>query len=79
MQEDARIRAEEAERRNARQIQPLHLLLGLLRDEKCAVAKIMLELMKMRAIAFGKAWKGGTDDELEKPLFAIQWVQVPPD
>jgi ATP-dependent Clp protease ATP-binding subunit ClpC len=35
--------AEEAERRNARQIEPQHLLLGLLRDERCATAKIMLE------------------------------------
>jgi Clp amino terminal domain, pathogenicity island component len=35
--------AEEAERRNARHIEPQHLLLGLLRDEKCAAAKIMLE------------------------------------
>jgi hypothetical protein len=35
--------AEEAERRNARYIEPQHLLLGLLRDENCAVAKIVLE------------------------------------
>jgi Clp amino terminal domain, pathogenicity island component len=35
--------AEEAERRHARRIEPQHLLLGLLRDEKCAVAKIILE------------------------------------
>jgi ATP-dependent Clp protease ATP-binding subunit ClpC len=35
--------AEEAERQNARHIEPQHLLLGLLRDERCATAKIMLE------------------------------------
>jgi len=35
--------AEEAERRNAGHIEPQHLLLGLLREEKCAAAKIMLE------------------------------------
>jgi Clp amino terminal domain, pathogenicity island component len=35
--------AEEAERRNARHIEPQHLLLGLLRDETCSTAKIMLE------------------------------------
>ena len=26
-----------------------------------------------------KLGRGGTDDELAKPLIAIQWVQVPPD
>jgi hypothetical protein len=35
--------AEEAERRNASNIEPKHLLLGLLRDENCATAKIMRE------------------------------------
>jgi Clp amino terminal domain, pathogenicity island component len=35
--------AEEAERRNARHIEPQHLLLGLLRDERSTTAKIMLE------------------------------------
>lgn len=35
--------AEEAERRNAGHIEPQHLLMGLLREEKCAAAKIMLE------------------------------------
>jgi hypothetical protein len=31
----------------------------------------------MRAIAFGKLGRGGTDDELGKPLNAVQRVQVP--
>lgn len=35
--------ADEAERRHARHIEPQHLLLGLLRDERSATAKIMLE------------------------------------
>jgi ATP-dependent Clp protease ATP-binding subunit ClpC len=35
--------AEEAERRNSRHIEPRHLLLGLLREEKCLGAKILLE------------------------------------
>ena len=26
-----------------------------------------------------KLGRGGTDDELAKPLIAIQWVQIPPD
>ena len=35
--------AEEADRRNARHIEPRHLLLGLVRDEECATAKIISE------------------------------------
>ncbi|HEY6346549.1 MAG TPA: Clp protease N-terminal domain-containing protein [Bryobacteraceae bacterium] len=35
--------ADEAERRHARHIEPQHILLGLLRDERSATAKIMLE------------------------------------
>ncbi len=35
--------AEEAERRNTRHIEPEHLLFGLLREEKCLAARIMLE------------------------------------
>ena len=30
-------------------------------------------------IAFGKLGRGGTNDELEKPLIAVQRVQIPPD
>lgn len=35
--------AEEAERRNTRYVEPEHLVFGLLREEKCLAARIMLE------------------------------------
>jgi hypothetical protein len=36
-------------------------------------------LLKQPDIALRKLGRGGSDDELVKPLITVQWVQVPPD
>src|SRR5215469_13200565 len=46
---------------------------------KTSTFRLLVQVAGLLVIALGKLGRGGTKDELAKPLIAVQRVQLPPD